>query len=173
MKLGWRPTILGAMGTTVACLLAAAIANGQAGGQARPQAPSEERELRAEDVYKNIQVMKGLPADLMVPSMQFMEIALGVHCVYCHDADAAKRDLDTKPTKNVARAMIRMVNDINKNTFNGKDVVTCYTCHRGSTNPVVVLPYNDEPAHSTAAVRATMPTVDQLLDRYTTAPSCR
>ena len=124
---------------------------------------------KSEQVYKNIQVMKGLPADLMVPSMQFMEIALGVHCVYCHDADAAKRDLDTKPTKNVARAMIRMVNDINKNTFNGKDVVTCYTCHRGSTNPTVVLPYNDEPAHSTAAVRATMPTVDQLLDRYTTA----
>src|SRR6267142_2417494 len=79
-------------------------------------------------------------------------------------SDAAKRDLDTKPTKNVARAMIRMVNDINKNTFNGKDVVTCYTCHRGNTNPVVVLPYNGEPAHSTAAVRATMPTVDQLLD---------
>ena len=89
--------------------------------------------------------------------------------MYCHDDDAQKRELDTKPTKNTARAMIRMVNDINKNTFDGHDVVTCYTCHRGHTNPVEVLPYNGEPARSTAMVAATAPTVDQLLDRYTAA----
>ena len=124
---------------------------------------------KSEDFYKNIQVLKGLPADLMTPSMQFMEISLGVHCAYCHDDDAQKRELDTKPTKNTARAMIRMVNDINKNTFDGHDVVTCYTCHRGHTNPVEVLPYNGEPAHSTAVIPPTMPTVDQLLDRYATA----
>src|SRR4051812_19350861 len=41
--------------------------------------------------FKNVKVLKGLPAELMQPSMQLMEISLGVHCVYCHDNDGAKR----------------------------------------------------------------------------------
>jgi len=78
------------------------------------------------------------PADLMQPSMQMMEISLGVHCVYCHDPDATKRDLDTNPRKEVARGMLRMVDEINKTTFKGQAVVNCYTCHRGDTHPVSV-----------------------------------
>ena len=48
----------------------------------------------AEQFYKNVQVLKGMPAHLMQPTMQLMEIALGVHCVYCHDADNTKREAD-------------------------------------------------------------------------------
>src|SRR5688500_12082691 len=79
----------------------------------------------AEQFFKNIQVMKGMPAHLMQPTMQLMEIALGVHCVYCHDPDNTKRDADTKPEKAVARKMIQMVNDINRTQFGGREVVTC------------------------------------------------
>ena len=150
----------------VFCVLVLALAVGGVGVRS---AAAQTAAQKSEEFYKNILVMKGQPADLMVPSMQFMEIALGVHCVYCHDDDAQKRELDTKPMKNTARAMIRMVNDINKNTFAGRNVVTCFTCHRGHTSPVEVLPYNGEPARSTAVAPSTMPTVDQLLDRYTAA----
>src|SRR5687768_9443175 len=66
----------------------------------------------SEQFFKNVKVMKGMPAHLMQPTMQLMEIALGVHCVYCHDPDNTKRDLDNKPEKEVARKMIQMVNDI-------------------------------------------------------------
>ena len=107
----------------------------------------------------------------MQPTMQFMEISLGVHCVYCHDADATKRDLDNKPGKVVARRMIQMVADINRTQFTGQQIVTCYTCHQGHTMPMTALPYNGEahePALATAAPVPT-PTVNQLLDRYTTA----
>src|SRR5262245_38810358 len=58
---------------------------------------------KTDTFFKNIKVLKGMPADLMQPSMQLMEIALGVHCVYCHDNDNTKRELDTKPEKDIAR----------------------------------------------------------------------
>jgi hypothetical protein len=70
--------------------------------------------------------------------MVFFEAALGVGCPYCHDNDAAKRELDSKPQKAIARQMIDMVNNINKTTFNGARRVTCFTCHMGRALPVGV-----------------------------------
>lgn len=135
---------------------------------------------KAEEFYKNIKVFTGMPANTLVPSMQFMEISLGVHCVYCHDDDNQKRELDVKPTKARARQMIQMVMDINKNTFGGRNVVTCYTCHRGSTKPIVTLAVGggrQMPGGIAAASRqggekaatGQVPTVDQLFDRYQAA----
>ncbi|MSO83445.1 MAG: photosynthetic reaction center cytochrome c subunit [Acidobacteria bacterium] len=140
----------------VACLAGTASLN----AQAPAQAPG----------YKNVLILKDLPADLMQPTMQMMEISLGVHCVYCHDADNTKRELDTKPEKITARRMIQMVADINRTQFAGREVVNCFTCHQGSTKPTTLLPYNGEEGHPGPAQAAgPMPTVDQLLDRYTTA----
>src|SRR5262245_22723980 len=51
---------------------------------------------KTDTFFKNVQVLKGLPAELMQPSMQLMEISLGVHCNYCHDNDGTKRELDIK-----------------------------------------------------------------------------
>src|SRR3970040_1398709 len=104
---------------------------------AQPPAPGP----NAGEFFKNVQILKEIPANLMQPTMQFMEISLGVHCVYCHDQDNTKRELDVKPTKARARQMLQMVNAINETTFGARQVVTCYTCHRGATKPVVVLPH--------------------------------
>ena len=123
----------------------------------------------AEQFFKNVQVLKGTQAELMVPTMQLMEIALGVHCVYCHDDNAQRRDLDTKPTKATARKMISMVADINRTQFGGRNVVNCFTCHRGSTKPDTLLPYNEEEGRVTRAASGTAPTADQLIDRYVAA----
>jgi len=157
-------------GVLVLALAVLAVNVQPAAAQAAPgaaaPAPVPTAADKSEVFFKNIQVLKGLPADLMQPSMQMMEISLGVHCVYCHDPDATKRDLDTNPRKEVARGMLRMVDEINKTTFKGQAVVNCYTCHRGQTNPKVVMPYNDE-SHESISTRATPPTVDQLLTNYT------
>lgn len=124
----------------------------------------------AEQFYKNIKVLQGMPSHLMQPTMQLMEIALGVHCVYCHDPDNTKREVDNKPQKEIARRMIQMVNDINRTQFAGREVVTCFTCHQGSTKPSTVLPYNGEEGRpGPSQVAGTTPTPDQLLERYTTA----
>lgn len=87
----------------------------------------------AEQVYKNIQVLKATPADQLTASMQFMSSSLGVHCDHCHVEGAFEKD-DKKP-KQKAREMMKLVADLNQNDFKGDRGVTCYTCHRGSLRP--------------------------------------
>jgi len=86
---------------------------------------------KAEEVYKDIKVLNGMPADQLNATMQFFEASLGVGCNFCHEAE---RDKNTE-RKDVARKMVQMVRDVNKNTFEGDTEVTCYTCHRGQTGP--------------------------------------
>ena len=134
---------------------------------------------KTDTFFKNVKVLKGLPAELMQPSMQLIEISLGVHCVYCHDNDGAKRELDTKPQKEIARRMITMTQDINKTMFNGTNRVTCFTCHQGHTKPGQVVPYNDEQTRELTAmpIAAVMalntgtqpPTTDQLINNAVNA----
>src|SRR5919202_1906416 len=95
-----------------------------------PPSPSTPQAKAAEQVYKNIQVFKGLPASQLQGAMSFMADSLGVGCGYCHGKSF---ESDEKPTKQAARRMIRMVFDLNKrggDAFQG-DTVSCYTCHRG------------------------------------------
>ena len=157
-----KPAVLA---TTASALMLALAIGWVESRSAAAQAPGQ----KAEEFYKNIQVLKGIQADLMQPTMQLMEIALGVHCVYCHDDNAQRRDLDTKPVKAVARRMLQMVADINRTQFGGRNVVTCFTCHRGSTKPDTLLPYNGEEGRITRASQGPTPTVDQLIDKYVAA----
>jgi hypothetical protein len=90
----------------------------------------------AEQAYKNIQVLKTVPADQLIPSMQFITASLGVECEYCHVAGAFDKD-DKKP-KQVARKMMEMMSAINKNNFDGQREVTCNSCHRGKPNPEAI-----------------------------------
>jgi hypothetical protein len=114
---------------------------------------------KMEDVYKNIQVLKGLPADQMLTTMRFIRASLGVACTWCHAepgegddakvdksaataakvhpgwyADEPAREIDT-PRKEMARKMILMTAALNKQSFGGGNVITCFTCHRGNLHP--------------------------------------
>ena len=84
--------------------------------------------------FKNIQVLKTIPADQLIPSMQFIAASLGVDCEFCHVEHAFDKD-DKKP-KLVARKMITMMFAINADNFKGEREVTCYSCHRGAISPV-------------------------------------
>ena len=88
-----------------------------------------------EHVYKNIQVLKDVPADQLIPAMQFITASLGVQCDFCHQEKAFEKD--DKETKQTARKMMRMMFAINKDNFDGHREVTCYACHRGETKPVI------------------------------------
>lgn len=70
--------------------------------------------------------------------------ALGVQCTYCHVA--GEFDSDDNPKKNMARNMIRIAADINAGFHDGKDHVTCYTCHRGEAQPKTEPPAPGETA---------------------------
>jgi hypothetical protein len=93
---------------------------------------------KMEDVYLNIKSLRGQSAELLNPTMVMFEAALGVGCGHCHDADAAKRELDSKPQKEIARRMIEMVNTLNKSSFGGANKVTCFTCHSGRSTPIAI-----------------------------------
>jgi len=82
--------------------------------------------------------LKVLTAQNVEFTMQNITFALGVGCVYCHDLNDLS--LDTKPTKLKARMMLEMVRDINAKFGDDKTHVTCWTCHRGSTEPEIARP---------------------------------
>jgi hypothetical protein len=82
--------------------------------------------------------LKVLPTEGLQPAMAAYRAGLGVMCTYCHvQGDFAS---DENPKKNIARAMIRMANDINSKFPDGKAHVSCYTCHRGETEPKMAAP---------------------------------
>lgn len=128
----------------------------------------------AEQVYKNIQQLKGTPADQLGPAMQFIAASLGVECSFCHvQGDFAS---DEKPAKKTARSMMAMQAAINQNNFHGRQQVTCYSCHRGSTNPVNTPPVltaeaaqHPESRPAAPAAGAAAPTPDQIVDQYIAA----
>jgi len=87
---------------------------------------------------KNLKILK--PEDLRAGIMRTFTVALGQSCAFCHvQGDFAA---DDKPEKNTARMMIQMVHDINGKFPDGKEHVTCYTCHRGATEPLTAPPAN-------------------------------
>ena len=96
------------------------------------QEPGQAPKL-AEDQYKNIQVFKGMPASQLMEVMHGFTHSLGVKCSFCHVEGAF--DKDDKPQKQTARKMIQMARGINKDNFGGEHRVTCWTCHRGATEP--------------------------------------
>jgi len=160
-------------GTLLSLTLAIAAAWAQS---EPPKAPATvpARSRLAEEEYKNIQALKGIPAEQVIPSMQFIAASLGVECEYCHVAHANEKD-DKKP-KATARKMINMMMAINKDNFEGKREVTCYSCHRGAARPVGTPIINDEgprPADEEGKkpeeVKAALPSAPQVLDKYLAA----
>jgi len=126
----------------------------------------------AEQQFKNIQVLKGVPADEVVPAMQFISSSLGVQCEFCHVRGAFEKD-DKKP-KQVARKMIEMQMAIDHDNFKGEQAVTCFSCHRGAENPVAVpviaeeapKPAEREPSEASAPA---LPSADDILNKYVQA----
>jgi photosynthetic reaction center cytochrome c subunit len=142
-----------------------------------PQSAQEEKP--AEQSFKNIQALKGLPASQLFSVMKFMAFSLGVKCDYCHvrTGNNWEWEKDDKQEKQSARKMIQMTADINKNNFGGRNQVTCTTCHRGQPHPISATavspdafkPPQDSPAATKPAEAKpaeAVPTADQILDKY-------
>src|SRR5271165_4239972 len=130
-----RPMARGAKCLVVALIgcIAALTVDGQ-------EAPAE-KPLMAEQVFKNVKVLKGIPVGEFMDTMGFFAASLGLNCVYCHVSESMEnwdKFAEDVPRKQTARAMILMVNAINKNNFGGRRALTCYSCHRGAERPKVV-----------------------------------
>jgi photosynthetic reaction center cytochrome c subunit len=142
-------------------------------GQAQTKPPAEPQKT-AEQQFKNIQVLKDIPAEQLMPTMQFIAASLGVECEFCHVQHEMQKD--DKKEKEAARKMIRMELAINKGHFDNELEVTCYTCHRGSAHPVGTPILSADVAKLTPHVHeeageapSDLPTADQILDKYQAA----
>jgi hypothetical protein len=102
------------------------------------QAIAGKENLPAEEVFKNIQTFKGMPARRVLAIMEQAFVPnLGVNCSYCHTP--GQWELDDKNPKKIARNMWTMraewQEEARKASGNEKAVVTCYTCHKGQPKP--------------------------------------
>jgi len=140
------------------------------------QAAQQEKPPMADDVFKNIQVLRGLTVDEFMGTMGFISASLAMNCSDCHDpTDAASYAADN-PRKQTARRMIVMVDALNKANFGGRRVVTCYSCHRGADRPKItpslVEQYSPPPADDPNEAeiprtpRPNAPSADQVFDKY-------
>ncbi len=138
------------------------------------QAGPAQKPPMAEQVFKNVQVLKGIPVDEFMSTMGIFSAALGMSCEDCHASNDTKWEnyaLDTSPKKRTARRMVMMMAAINKDNFGGRQMVTCYSCHRGGDHPKVTpnltTLYNmpDEPDDVITPAPGA-PSADQVLDKY-------
>ncbi|MFL6230641.1 MAG: c-type cytochrome [Pyrinomonadaceae bacterium] len=122
-----------------ACLFAASWSLKSSAQQPAGSAGQPAANAPAETVYKNIQVLKGMPADELGTTMDFFSTSLGVRCDFCHARNAAGNGLDfvsdAKEEKKTARAMIQMQLDLNAHhaAAFGNERISCFTCHQGRT----------------------------------------
>ena len=185
MKLGSNSKILIAGMTALAFLLRAsslyAIPQAAPRTQSPPpaQAAPAQKPVMAEEVFKNVQVLRGIPVDEFMATMGFIAASLSLNCLDCHTEDSGRdpaRYADDTPNKQTARKMLLMVKQINAQNFGGVRTVTCYTCHRSDVaprfTPSLAEQYGTPPDRDPNDVEADQqpdpyaPTADQILDKY-------
>jgi len=134
---------------TVAWLTSLAFSTGamptlhaQQGSSAQVAATTPATPQMSDKVFKNVQVLKGIPVDEFMGTMGVFTTSLSLCCGNCHTGAGTSNPKweDDPPRKRTARAMVQMVQDINKTRFGGRQVVTCWTCHRGQLSPSVTPP---------------------------------
>src|SRR5689334_14091933 len=131
--------------------------------------------LTARAEQKNVQLLTNMSDVELQRTMNMMRASLGVHCDYCHvvdDKNGWQFDKDDKKEKKTAREMIALTIKINKEQFNGRAEVSCFTCHRGSTRPVSVVPLPQAPPPFPTPkppARPELPPLADIVKHYTTA----
>ncbi len=163
-----------ALGLSIAGTLSQRVANSQT-------TPSQEKTI--DQTHKNIVALKGLPDSQLSAIMNYFNASLGVQCTFCHvrENNAMAFDKDHEH-KTIAREMIKMVQEVNKNNFGGKTEVSCFTCHQGRPVPTAVpsfplpapmgggpRPPGAAPMAAPAAAATPAPTAEQVWDKYVQA----
>jgi len=130
-----------------------------------------------------LEVLQSLPEAQLFPLMNLIATSLGVRCDYCHvqaNPDLSRTpsnvggwvwDRDDKLQKRRAREMMKMVVDLNASRFRGEAKVTCYTCHRGATQPsrLPTLPPPPDPSGARTRPPTPLPSADRILAAYVSA----
>lgn len=97
----------------------------------------------ADSVFKNIKILKGVPAGRLISIMdKGWANSLGVTCSHCHEN--GHWEVEVKAAKDITRQMVAMSATINTQLLknitglkNANPIVNCTTCHRGAVKPAL------------------------------------
>jgi hypothetical protein len=179
MKFGARRNGIRVMGAAIVGLLGMASALAQTGPQRLADVDPEAKPLMAEQVFKNVQLLKGISVKEFMETMGFFAASTNKTCTTCHGDESAgswDRYADDPPQKQTARKMMIMVDSLNRSYFGGKREVTCYSCHRNAERPkitpILAEQYGIPPAEDPEDIARQapgQPSPDQVLDKYVQA----
>jgi hypothetical protein len=138
-------------------------------------APPADTVPLSDEVFRSVQILKGIPVDTFFESMGMFASAMGNDCTFCHVKEAyfdKSQFAQVTPRMQRARQMLLMMGDLNDRYFAGRTGVTCFTCHRGSQSPISEPdlsiqygePYEDPNARDFPV--DTRVTADQIFDKY-------
>lgn len=158
------------------CAASIVIAAAAAAPNATAQAPASAGATRP-----NLRVLQALPESQLFLLMNLVADSLGVRCEYCHVQVAPDLtrtpanvggwvwDRDDKPQKRKAREMMQMMIDLNAGRFKGESRITCYTCHRGATQPARTPPMPPPADGATTPAAVPLPPADRVWTNYVNA----
>jgi photosynthetic reaction center cytochrome c subunit len=154
--------------------MAAAFSYFVTNGLVQAQNLPEQKPLTAGEFFKNVKILANLPVNEFMTTMGFFSASLGYSCENCHGADTGWENYaaDNQANKQTARRMILMMTAINKTYFGGKQVLTCYTCHRGGDQPTITpnlaALYSAPPEEPKDIIQQAKgaPSADQIFDKY-------
>jgi len=164
----------GATGIVLVGLLGVVSAGGPAAAAGQNAQPEQNIPM-AEDVLRDVQVLRGIPLDEFMDTMGMFAAALGYDCSNCHAPGIAagfEGFADPTPEIQTARRMVVMMNAINESYFGGAERVTCFTCHNGDfapkDAPILSLQYGAPRTYPNAMEIFPEPgaSADQLFDEY-------
>jgi hypothetical protein len=170
MMVGSRRMFVCAAAVAATCLL---IQIGAA-AQAPPQAAPGKVPI-TDEVFKSIQILKGIPVDTFFETMGMFASAMGNDCTFCHVKEAyfdKTAFAQVTPKMQRARQMLTMMSELNEKYFAGRTRVTCFTCHGGSnapkSEPDLALQYGEavEDPNARDFPVETRVTPEQILDKY-------
>jgi len=149
-----------------------------AAAQAPPRAPAPaqaEKVPLTDEVFKSIEVLKGIPVDTFFETMGMFASAMGNDCTFCHVSGAyfdKTAFAEVTPRMRRARQMFTMMNALNEQYFAGRTRVTCFTCHGGTNTPKsepdLAIQYGEpvEDPNARDFPVDTRVTADQVFDKY-------
>lgn len=95
------------------------------------------------DKFTNLKVLPpDISKDTLLSTMRQMNDALGVRCNFCHQMEPTKNWAADTKHKEIARSMMLMTERINQELFTWPNAprATCFMCHHGNKEPVMMPP---------------------------------
>lgn len=173
-----RIAIVRLIGPVALALMSLASASGRVEPPTLPRAAIAAKPLKAEQVFKNVQVLKGISVKEFLETMGFFAASTPFSCGTCHGYSTGgswESYAQDTPMKKSARKMIRMMSALNRTYFKGTRGISCYSCHRNTdTNGPQVIPslanqYGNpapEDPEEISEQAPGSPPPEQVLDKY-------